>query len=411
MLRILLKKWIFLFIIIIFDLIIGLRTAADFFYFFFWFLLSVVALSLIWVLVEYIGATLHLERKIPRRVIEDDILELEAVIKNKSILPLLNLVLEDNLSCAAPEKRKKWALLEYLGPSSSVTIKYSCECPLRGKYRIGPFSIFLFDPLGLFFLKKTFFVYSELYVYPRIFEIPRFPELVKGIVPWFGMETSRVSGDEHEFYGVREYQRGDPIKKIHWLSTARKNKLIVKLFQKLVFYRTTIIFNLNQDRNYGEGKKSVVEYTVKIAASVAKYLIDKGISVEIIAHTGEIVHMPFNKGQEHMEDIFKFLAVAQAESKIGMDEMFQEFSRHIPNDSSLVIIMLDMDWEYLFALLALKGKNISLVPLILISSSFLHPLEEQVIKDSQIMKLPKAFNFMPVFFSCGANLSEAFIKY
>jgi uncharacterized protein (DUF58 family) len=411
MLRILLKKWIFLFIIIIFDLIIGLRTTADFFYFFFWFLLSVVALSLIWVLVVYTGATLHLERKIPRRVIEDDILELEAMIKNKSIFPLLNLVLEDNLSCAAPGKRKKWALLEYLGPRSSVNIKYSCECPLRGKYRIGPFSIFLFDPLGLFFLKKTFLVYSELYVYPRTFEIPRFPELVKGIVPWFGMETSRVSGDEHEFYGVREYQRGDPIKKIHWLSTARKNKLIVKLFQKLVFYRTTIIFNLNQDRNYGEGKKSVVEYTVKIAASVAKYLIEKGISVEIIAHTGEIVHIPFNKGQEHLEDIFRFLAVAQAESKIGMDEMFQEFSRHIPNDSSLVIIMLDMDWEYLFAMLALKGKNISLVPLILISSSFLHPLEEQTIRNSQIMKLPKAFNFMPVFFSCGADLSEAFIKY
>lgn len=112
-----------------------------------------------------------------------------------------------------------------------------------------------------------------------------------------------------------------------------------------------------------------------------------------------------------MEDVFKFLAVAQAESKVGMDEMFQEFSRHIPNDSSLIVIMLDMDWEYLFAMLALKGKNISLVPLILIASSFLHPLEEQRIKDSQVMKLPKAFNFTPVFFSCGANLTEAFIKY
>jgi uncharacterized protein (DUF58 family) len=411
MLKILLKKWIFLLIIIIFDLIIGLRTSSDFFYFFFWFLISIVVLSFIWVLIEYLGAVLYLERKIPRKVIEDEILEVEVAIKNKSIIPLLNLVLEDNLTCATPEKKLKWALLEYVGPFTSVNIKYSCECPRRGKYKIGPFSIYLFDPLGLFFLKKTFPVYSELYVYPSTFPIPKLPELVKGIVPWFGIETSRVSGDEHEFYGVREYQRGDPIKKIHWLSTARKNKLIVKLFQKLVFYRTTIIFNLNQDRNFGEGKKSVVEYTVKIAASVAKHLIERGISLEVIAHTGEIVHIPFNKGHEHMEEIFRFLAVAQAESKIGMDEMFQEFSRHIPNDSSLVIIMLDMDWEYLFAMLALKGKNISLIPLILISSSFLHPLEERRIKDSQIIKLPKAFNFTPVFFTCGGNFTEAFLRY
>jgi uncharacterized protein (DUF58 family) len=354
---------------------------------------------------------LYLGRRLPTKIEEDDFLGIEAVIENRGVIPLINFVLEDNLSCAIPEERERRILLDYLGAKSSTSIRYSCYCPQRGKYKLGPFSIYIFDPFGLFFIKKKHYVYSEVYVLPQTFNIRKFPILVKGTAPWFGIETSRVSGDEHEFYGVREYKPGDPLKRIHWLSTARKNKLIVKQFQRQVFFRATILFNLSKDRNFGEGKKSVTEYTIKIAASVAKHLLEIGVSLEIIAHVGEIVRIPFNKGPEHLDDIFKFLAVAQAESKVKIDEIFQEFARYIPSDSSLVIIMLDTDWEYLFTMLSLKEKNVSLIPLVLIASSFLYPFvpQQKLIKEAQI-KLPKTFEFSPIFFSCGANLEEAFFR-
>ncbi len=235
--------------------------------------------------------------------------------------------------------------------------------------------------------------------------------MIKGTAPWFGIETSRVSGDEDEFYGIREYKEGDPIKKIHWLSTARKNKLIVKQFQRQIFFRATIMFSLEKDKNFGEGKERVAEYMIKIAASVARYLMEMKVSLEIIAHTGEIIHIPFNKGPEHLENIFKFLAIAQAESRINLGEIFEEFSRHIPNDSNLIVIMLDRDWEYLPEILPLGKRNISIVPLILVSSTFLYLFEKQeVIKDIGI-KLSQRFNFTPILFSCGDNLEEAFLKY
>lgn len=408
MLKIFLKKWFFLLIIIIFDFIIALRTDADFFYFFFWFLISVVAVSLIWVIVEYFGTRLYLERKVTAKIEEDDILEIEAVIKNSSFLPIFNLVLQDYLSCATSQEREKRILLEYVGMRSFVNLKYSCFCPKRGRYDLGPFSVYLFDPWGLFFLKKTYFIYSELYVYPRTFNIEKFPPLVRGNVPWFGIEIGRISGDEHEFYGVREYKQGDPIKRIHWLSTARKNTLIVKQFQHHVFYRATIMFNLDKDRNFGEGKDTVAEYTIKIAASVAKYLTENNVSVEVIAHIGEIVHIPFNRGLEHLEDIFRFLAVAQAESKVNLGEIFEEFSSHIPNDSTLITIMLDRDWEFLPRMLSLEERNVSLMPLILISSSFLYPFTKHKIIEDTLIRLPQVFALNPVFFACRENLEETF---
>ena len=128
---------------------------------------------------------------------------------------------------------------------------------------------------------------------------------------------------------MREYRRGDPLKKIHWMVSARKNQLIVKEFQRQSFFRATIMFNLEKDDNVGEGKESVGEYTIKIVASIAKYLIDLGVSIEVISHAGEVVHIPFNKGQEHLEEILKFLTIAQTESRISLSELFATFQRNI----------------------------------------------------------------------------------
>ena len=276
---------------------------------------------------EYFVAKLDLTREVARKMVEGGILDVETTIDNNRALPIFNFVVQDYFSCGAPEENHRRILSEYLGSRSSLKIKYNCRCHKRGKYVIGPLAVYFFDPFNLFFLKRTYYVYSEVYVYPNTFNIQKFPSLTKGVLPWFGIETARSSGGEDEFFGVREYKDGDPIKRIHWISTARKNRLIVKEFQRQSFFRATIIFNLEKDKNYGEGKESVAEYVIKIAASVARYLIERDVSLEIIAHTGQTIHLPFNKGPEHLEDIFKFLAVAQAESRVSLGEIFEEFFR------------------------------------------------------------------------------------
>lgn len=410
MLKTYLKKWIFLFIIILSNLLVGLKVSVGFVHFFFWFLLSVVVINLAWITIQYFAIRLHLVRVFINRVQEEGILEIETLIRNDSSLPAFNLVLEDYLSCAETGEKKKLFLIEYLEAGAFLKKRYSCLCPQRGKYKIGPIGVYFFDPLGLFFLKRTYQIYSELYIYPRTFSIKKFPNLIKGVPPWFGLETARVSADEDEFFGVREYKEGDPIKKIHWISTARKNQLIVKQFQRQTFFRATIVFNLEKDKDFGEGKERISEYIIRIAASVAKYLIERDISLEIIANTLETVHIPFNKGPKHLEDILKFLACAQAQSMVGLDEIFEGFSRAIPNDTTLIVIMQYGDWQYLPMMLPLEKRNVLLVPLVLISPTFLSKSQKQEVLRYTKIKLSKALNLAPILFSQGDNLEEVFLK-
>lgn len=405
------KKLIFIFIVIAFNLIIGLRTSIGFFYLFFWFLIAALAIGFIWVALEYLGTKLSFARNIITKIEEDDTLEIEMVIKNKGFVPIFNFVFHDHLPCAAVNEARKSVLMDYLGPRASYSIKYSCFCSKRGRYVIGPVVVYFFDPFGLFFFRKTHYLYSEIFVYPKTFPIKKFPPLAKGILPWFGIETTHTSGDEDEFFGVREYKEGDPMKRIHWLSSARKNRLIVKQFQRQSYFRATIIFDLEKDKNFGEGKESIAEYIIKIAASVAKYLINQNISVEIIAHTGEIAHIPFNKGPEHLENIMKFFTIAQPESRVSLGEIFQEYSHYIADNSSLIVIMLDKDWEHLPQMLPLGKRNVFLIPLILLSSSFMYSFDKQDVLIDAKQKISQVVNFKPIIFSKGDHLERIFLEY
>ena len=79
-----LLRWIFLLVLIVFNLVIGLRTSIGVFYFLFWFLLSVSVLSLLWAAVTYLGSQLELKRIVGDRVEEGDTLHLEMEVKNTS---------------------------------------------------------------------------------------------------------------------------------------------------------------------------------------------------------------------------------------------------------------------------------------------------------------------------------------
>lgn len=408
MLRQFSKKWFFLLVVILADLYIALNSSILFFYFIFWLLITVSAMNCAWIVSSYFASRLSITRKVANKAEEDDEIDIELTMNNRGIVPCYNLVVEDVLACSDEGTRNRRTVVEFLGAKQQRTIRYRCRCFKRGKYALGPCSVYFFDPLGLFFLKKTFFVHSELFVYPRTFPIKNFPPLVKGSSPWFGIEAGRSSGDDHEFHGVREYRSGDPIKRIHWFSSARKNRIIVKEFQRQSFYRATIMFNLDKNTNYGSGKETVVEYIIKIAASVAKNLLEKDVSVALLAHVGEMMHFDFNKGHEHLEDVMRFLALAQAESRVSLGDIFDEFVKCIPHDSSIIAVMLDTDWGVLPRMMSLGQKNISVIPLVVHSTTFLQKFDRQKVMRDISAKFVHAYKIQPLFFSQGDNLEAAF---
>lgn len=402
------KRSFLLLVFLLLALVISLKTYTAEGFFIFCFFLTLAILNFFYLLFTCQFLNLSIIRKITTKIEENSVIDFEIVVLNKGKLAISNLIIKDHFPFGDEKNNIKTILIDYLASGSTTKIQLKISCFKRGKFNIGPVIIYLYDSFGLYAFKKTLQIYSEIYVYPETFFINKMPELNRGVSPWFGIETTHTSGEYDDFFGVREYKPGDPIKNIHWISSVRNNKLIVKQYQQQSYYRATLIFNLERGKNFGEGKESVMEYMIKIAASVFKHLIDRNISVEVIAHANEFAYIPFNKGGEHFEDIMKFLAVAKPESNVSLGEIFQNYSSYISDNSSLICIMLDKDWEYLPHMLPLSKRNVLLLPIILMSHTFIQAFEKENMLVDAKQKVAQVFNIKPIIVSKGDNLEELF---
>ncbi len=365
-------------------------------------------LGLVFVILSYARGGVEVRRFIPHQLEEDEELLEVLILKNRRRLPLLNVFIEEELPCALPSQRLQRAGVEYLGGRQEARLAIRCRCPQRGYYRFEEVRVLFCDPFGFFQLQKRIELFSELYVYPRLFSVRSFPELKKGALPWFGIDTTHVSGDDDEFFGIREYQDGEFVQKIHWFSTARKSRLIVKQFQRNSFVKATILFALEPEKNYGEGKEAVAEYMVKIAASVADYLLKRNVSVEVISFSGQALRIPFGKGAEQAERMFAFFALAQPSPGTGVGELLNGYITELSEGSNLIVILLDEDWGELMQVLPLYQQNICVVPLLLSASSFKYALSDQAVVADAKRKLAHQLNARTYLFSRGEDLAEVF---
>jgi len=396
--------------------ILAAKTKIQIFFFIFILLILLFCIDLLFLVFSFIyfilGEKITIARKVQERVTEGDSLSLKIFIRNHGRLPPFNLSIGDFLGCDS-ENHSREFFFEWLKPKKRYRLKYECICSKRGKYDIGPVKETLSGFIGLFSVETTYGLKNQVYVYPQTFNIKGIPPLTRGHLPWFGVETTAISGDSHEFFGVREYKRGDSVKRIHWLSTAKKNKLIVKEFEKISFHQVSIVFVLNKKANLGLGRESVCEYMIKIAASLTKYFTEKNICLEILAHTGKINYFPSNRGAGYMEELFKFFAGVNIESKVRLGDFLQENSKLILSHSTVFVLLTDEDIDSASQILLLKDRHIFVIALVLISSSFKPGIITQ--KESRVLKVKIAKRFFAaqskvLILSKGDDLGAVFLK-
>ncbi len=194
------------------------------------------------------------------------------------------------------------------------------------------------------------------------------------------METAKISGDSHEFFGVREYQRSDLKSRIHWPLTARHNALIVKEFERSAAQEVTIILDLKKGHDIGMGKDTTLEYSVKIAGSVARYLLDKGVFVQLVGYgkKEEIIYL--GRGESHMHRILEYLAMVKADGGTALSKALEETAFIVPNQSTLIALLLDSDMDSLSSLVQFKVRGIKLILVVFAAQTFGKLQEEDIEK-------------------------------
>ncbi|MBI3741739.1 MAG: DUF58 domain-containing protein, partial [Chloroflexi bacterium] len=292
-------------------LLIGLayQTGHEVFFRLVYLLLSVIILSFMWA--AYSIRAFELQRGLitPRAQV-GRFAEERFLVRNTGRFPKIWIEIRDQSALPAHRVSR---VLNALRAGVHWSFNVRTLCLRRGRYPLGPITIATGDPFGFFiFTRDLPATRAAITVYPATVDLFHFaPPL--GNMPGGDALRRRTHHVTTNVAGTREYAPGDSFNRIHWLSSARTERLIVKEFELDPVSDVWIFLDFERDVQSARAwdanadarelsplwfrqdalrlPPSTEEYCVTLAASIARYYLDhqRAVGFAAYGHAREIV--------------------------------------------------------------------------------------------------------------------------
>ena len=151
--------------------------------------------------------------------------EVTVVIQNRSASGLMARVADHAPAGLRPEPR---ALSGQFDPQGLLKVSYRTFSPRRGAYAFGPVDLQVWREDGWWRRQVRLPDSQQVAVFPNVVAIKRIQlSLRRGLRAMAGMRRARPPGASTAFAGLREYVRGDDVRRVSWTATARRDRPVV----------------------------------------------------------------------------------------------------------------------------------------------------------------------------------------
>ena len=224
------------------------------------------------------------------------------------------------------------------GERGTYTFSYTVSGP-RGGYVFNGLDAKVNDHLAVSRSKVGVEAKGRLFVLPPVTRVrnitirPRRTRVYAGTIP------ARAGGAGTDFFGVREYQPGDPPSAINWRASARQvDKLYANEFQQERVADVGIVLDGRLRTNEFARGHSLFEYSVQAAASLCDALLSQGNRVGLLVYASFLAWTFPGYGKLQRERILHALANA----KTGESQVFSDLehipTRLFPPESQIVMV-------------------------------------------------------------------------
>ncbi len=367
---------------------LAFQTNRDIFFRLSYLILIIVAVSLIWAF--YSVQSFRLERHVvtPRSQVGRLAEELFNATSTGH-LPKLWIELFDAgnlpghpvsrvLSAMAPRTRYSW------------TVRSLCR--LRGRFQLGPLSITSGDPFGLFVFQRTLpDTQRSIVVYPMTIDLP-------GFAPTLGQLRGGDARQQRTHFvttnaaGAREYAPGDSFNRIHWPSSARHDRLIVKEFELDPTADVWILLDMEHGIHTGSWWEqswyereltdlwmqdrvvklapNTEEYAVTAAASVAKYYLDKQRAVGLSASNRARAFAQPDRGERQLSRLLEMLSVVESDGNQPFASLLAQETARLSRSITLVLITPSSEPDWIRFAQDARRRGLHLLVVLIDASSF-----------------------------------------
>ena len=247
-------------------------------------------------------------------------------------------------------------------PPGAVTEAELTLTPLRrGWLEFAALQIGRPEPLGL--LQRLFRqpLADRLLVLPRRYSAPPLHFHDGRRYQRGGVHLAQSVGEEDEFIGLREYRPGDPPRRIHWRSFAKRGEPIVKEFQDEFFVRYGLLLD-----NCASGvDEARFEAAVSAAASIAAAERSSEALLDLLLVGDRAYCFTAGRGLSQTEQVLEILAGVTLRRDQPFSQLLTLLAGHAPTLSACVCILLDWDAERRSLIHLLRGHGVETVALVI----------------------------------------------
>ena len=325
-------------------------------------------------------------------------------VENKGALPIAWLLLEDLLprhaliyeppSLRVIGKRLQLAMFNSRGRRTFI---YQLQCNRRGYFQLGPLVIETGD---LFGLHRRYRVATEphfLLVYPQVHPLDGFDVASRRPIGEVRM-SYRLFEDPTRVAGVRRYEPGDPLNRVHWRATARTGVLHSKIYEPSTVAGATILLDYHQSSFDQRHEPYRSELAVTAAASLANAVFQMGQQVGLVSNgrdaadrirqegwdfdirsrsaaqraAGMLVKsdrleplvVETRRGAEQLMRILETLARAELTDGLDLAHLIIETASRLPRDATVLAILTAVTPETAVSLGNLRRRGFAVTAII-----------------------------------------------
>lgn len=321
------------------------------------------------------------------------------VVTNPGATPLPWLLLEDTLPAAALDPlrprlrvRGRRAAIGMMRPGGEIVLTYSLDCPGRGYHQIGPLVL---ESGDLFGLHRRFRVVAPpkfVLVYPRVVPLAGYDLASRRPIGDVRM-LHRLYEDPTRIAGVRPYQQGDPLNRVHWRATARTGALHSKVHEPSTLSGVTVLLDFHHAGYPRRGEPVRSELAVTAAVSLVHAVFLLGQQVGLVTNARDAAErirtegwdeapgsrraaqaaaadvpatrrleplvVETRRGAEQFQRVREVLARAELTPGLTFAELIVESAHRLPRDATALAVLPEVSVETAITLGNLRRRGMA----------------------------------------------------
>lgn len=300
-------------------------------------------------------------------------------LENLKLLPLTALQVRINLPEILEPSNQSFSRLHESDPNEGVVVRstsmrwyerliWKFEIPLltRGHFQLARVDLKSGDLFGVYRRDRTDEAENTLWVYPEVLALDRLG------IPQLRPQGERRGGqrlfeDPTRLQTIRDYRPGDPMKKIDWKATARRQSLQSRVYDPSSDLVAIVALNVSTLPHAWQGFfGDIFERAVSVAASLANDLSRERVPVGLLANCtwpghDTAIRVPASRAPGQMTHILEALAMADVFTLVRIEHMLSEERLGYGSTLALVTAVLTPALESSLHRLKRHGTQIALI--------------------------------------------------